>query len=69
MPDETPAAPAQALKFTGDVKAGKFVPGIPAQDLTAEQVATWLTPEQYEAALASGHYSAAGRKAADKDTK
>lgn len=35
--------------------------GIPAQDLTADQVRDWLTAEQYQAALDSGWYKEATR--------
>lgn len=57
MPDEPAAAPRQALKYTGDPAKGEILGGIPAQDLTAEQVAIWLTQEQYDEALASQWYS------------
>lgn len=57
-PDEA-GVPRKALKFTGDVKAGKYIPGIPAHDLTQEQADVWLTDAQYEEMLASGLYDEA----------
>lgn len=60
MPDEPQAGVARkALKFTGNVAAGQYVPGVPAHDLTQEQAEVWLTDALYTEALASGHYDEA----------
>jgi hypothetical protein len=60
MPDEPEARVARkALKFTGDVAAGKHLPGFIAHDLTQEQAEVWLTDAQYTEMLASGFYDEA----------
>lgn len=48
-----PGAPKQALKY--NKKAGVSF-GLPQRDLTAEEVAAWVSPAQYQEMLASGAY-------------
>lgn len=57
-PDEA-GVPRKALKFVGDVQAGKYIPGTPAHDLTEDQATVWLRDDQYQEALASGYYEEA----------
>jgi hypothetical protein len=58
-----PAAPKKALKY--NAKAGiRFA--APARDLTAEEVAAWVSPAQYEEMLSSGAYSVVDDKPATK---
>ncbi len=63
MPDNEEArGTRKALKFVGNVKAGKYVPGIPAQDLTQDQAETWIPDDAlYAEALSSGWYEEANK--------
>jgi hypothetical protein len=60
VPD-APAAPARGLTYKGK---GVTLAGVPARDLTADEVKAWLTRAQYDEALASGLYTRAEK--ADK---
>jgi hypothetical protein len=60
MPEpETAGVPRKALKFTGDVAAGKYVPGVPAHDLTQDQATVWLSDALYQEAITSPYYEEA----------
>ena len=60
-----PAAPKKALKY--DKKSGLHFAGVPARDLTAEEVAAWVSKAQYEEMLASGAYSVVEDKPAPQE--
>lgn len=60
MPEEAQArVPRKALKFTGDVRQGQYLPGRIAEDLTQEQAEVWLDDAAYQEMLASGFYAEA----------
>jgi hypothetical protein len=60
MPEpEAAGVPRKALKFTGDVAAGKYVPGVPAHDLTQDQATVWLSDALYQEAITSDYYEEA----------
>ena len=59
------AASHKALKY--DKKSGLRFAGVPARDLTAEEVAAWVSKAQYTEMLASGAYSVADDKPAAKE--
>jgi len=61
---EAPGAPRKALKY--NKKAGVAF-GVPARDLTAEEVAAWVSKAQYEEMLSSGAYSVVDDKPAAKE--
>lgn len=62
MPEESESRVARhALKFVGDVKKGKYLPGIPAQDFTEEQAEVWFDDEKYARVLDSGFYEEANK--------
>ena len=54
------------FETAGDLRSQ---PGVPARDLTAEEVATWISKAQYQEMLASGAYSVADDKPAAKEDK
>ena len=61
-----PGAPKKALKY--NKKAGvRF--GLPARDLTAEEVAAWCSKAQSQEMLASGVYSVVEDKPAPQEDK
>ena len=60
-----PGAPKKALKY--NKKSGLRFAGVPARDLTAEEVAAWVSKAQYTEMLASGAYSVADDKPAAKE--
>ena len=62
---EAPGAPHRALKY--DKKSGLRFAGVPARDLTAEEVAAWVSKAQYTEMLASGAYSVVEQSAAKED--
>lgn len=59
-----PAAPKQALKY--NKKSGLSF-GVPMRDLTAEEVAAWVSQAQYQEMLTSGAYSVVDAKPAAKE--
>ena len=59
-----PGAPKQALKY--NKKAGVSF-GLPQRDLTAEEVAAWVSKAQYQEMLDSGAYSVVEDKPATKE--
>ena len=70
MDEQVPAAPARGLVWKGDKDSPRLA-GIPAHDLTPDQVKAWLTRAQYDEALASGLYerAAAADKSDNESTK
>jgi hypothetical protein len=60
-----PAAPKKALKY--DKKSGLRFAGVPARDLTAEEVAAWVSQAQYQEMLTSGAYSVVEKSATKED--
>jgi hypothetical protein len=49
-----PAAPKKALKWN---KAAGVSFGVPARDLTADEVQAWVSKPQYDEMIQSGAYS------------
>jgi hypothetical protein len=49
-----PAAPKKALKWN---KAAGVAFGVPARDLTADEVHAWVSKPQYDEMIESGAYS------------
>jgi hypothetical protein len=61
-----PGAPAKALKY--DKKSGLSF-GLPLRDLTADEVAAWVSKPKYDEMIASGAYSVVDETPAAKEDK